>query len=869
LAASLLAAPLPAAATLPAFAQAPTSAAAACARPAGAAAARGRWPAPLDRVLALREEPAALRAALDRLAQAARVRLSYSPDLLPLDRPVCVRADGATLGDALAAALDGTGVAPVVAGADQVVLAPARASAALGAVPLQARSTGRLQRVVVTGTATGSVERSSPYGLTVLEGRALERESARSVADVLNGSVPGLWLWTQSPTSALARFGSVRGASSFGVTTPKVYIDGIEVANPLVLTQLDPARVQRIEVIRGPQGAALYGADAISGVVQIVTRHDGVGAGAPRAQLRGSAGSAASAFADGGVLSQDHALVVRAGSAARSASLGATVTTLGAFVPGAAARQLLVHGGARQVGARAILTGTARLYASDADAPASPLLPTLVRAGAPPAASTAEHAPARARSDRTARDTAAAPLYAADSASPQRARQYTLGGSATFVGSPRWTHAVIAGLDGYRLAGVAADGMLVPSAVDSALRAARGGADRFTLRASSTVRGQRAGGPAASLTLGAEHSTAREATNGEGTRLVARDGRGAGTLMVAALSGTSWWSSTGALAQGQLAWGESFFLNGGGRVERIAGPASGAQVALLPMLGASWVREAGPLTAKLRAAYGRGIRPARTVARGATWAGGRVTGALTSLDPESQEGVEAGVDLYLGSRLGVQATRFDQRASGLVQPVALVVDSLYGPRGPVRGARIGYELQDVGAIDNRGWEVQANATAGPLGVSASLALVSSKVARLASGYRGDLRADDRVLEVPARTLGLTAQWTSGRWTLASTVTRADDWINYDRLALADAVGDALAAPPAGPSARVPVGTALRSFWRRYDGVTRVGARATVALFANSALTLVGENLLDRQTGEPDNVTVLPGRTVRVGLRTGF
>src|SRR3712207_8820873 len=43
-----------------------------------------------------------------------------------------------------------------------------------------------------------------------------------------------------------SRYGSVRGASSFGVSTPKVYIDGIEVANPLLLTQLDPARVQRV-----------------------------------------------------------------------------------------------------------------------------------------------------------------------------------------------------------------------------------------------------------------------------------------------------------------------------------------------------------------------------------------------------------------------------------------------------------------------------------------------------------------------------------------------------------------------------------------------------------------------------------------------
>ncbi|MDF1501946.1 TonB-dependent receptor [Roseisolibacter sp. H3M3-2] len=690
----------------------------------------------------------------------------------------------------------------------------------------------------------------------MLEGRALERESARSLADVLNASVPGLWLWTQSPTSALARFGSVRGASSFGVTTPKVYIDGIEVANPLVLTQLDPSRVQRIEVIRGPQGAALYGADAISGVVQIVTRHEGVSADAPRAQLRASAGASASAFADRGVLSQDHALTLRAGTSARWASLGATLTTLGAFVPGAEARQLAAQGGARRVGARAIVSGTARVFAGDADAPLSPVL-------APALGGLATQDPL-------------APAIAPDSATRQRVRQYTVGGSATLLGSERWTHTVVAGLDGYRLAGVPADGLLIPSSIDSALGAARGGADRLSLRAASTARAGDCPARAASPSLGVEHSTAREHSNGAGTRLVVRDPRGGGPspMALALASGTSWWSSTGALAQGQASWRESLFLNGGARLERISGPASGAQVALLPMLGAAWVREVGGVTAKLRGAYGRGIRPARTVARGATWAGGRVERTVTALDPESQSGVEVGLDLQLGSRLGVQVTRFDQRASGLVQPVATVLDTVYGPRGAPRPPRFGYELQNVGAIDNDGWELQANAGAGALTVTGSLALVSSRVARLASGYRGDLRERDRVLEVPARTLGLTAQWGARRWSLAGSVTHADDWINYRRLAVAAAVRAAVDAPsspgaPGGAPPRVPVGAELRRYWRAYDGVTRVGARAAVTVFGTSALTVVGENLLDRQTGEPDDVTVVPGRTVRVGLRTGF
>ena len=182
------------------------------------------------------------------------------------------------------------------------------------------------------------------------------------------------------------------------------------------------------------------------------------------------------------------------------------------------------------------------------------------------------------------------------------------------------------------------------------------------------------------------------------------------------------------------------------------------------------------------------------------------------------------------------------------------------------GPRIAYDLQNVGAIDNRGWEVQATSAAGPLSLAATLSLVSSRVDRLASGYRGDLRAGDRILEVPARSVGLTAAWTTPRWTLASTLSRADDWINYDRLALAEAMATTLGGTS---GVRPPVGAQLRRFWRAYDGGTRIGARATVGLWGRNAMTLGVENLLNHQVGEPDNVTVVPGRTLTLGLRTGF
>jgi outer membrane receptor for ferrienterochelin and colicin len=141
-----------------------------------------------------------------------------------------------------------------------------------------ARSLGVLDRVVVTGSAVGAPERELTVGLNVLSGRQLARENSGTLAGALDSYVPGVWSWAQPPTSVLSSYASIRGASSFGLSYPKIYIDGIEVANPLLVSRFAPDAIDRIEVIRGPQGSALYGTDAISGVINIVTRHEGLGA---------------------------------------------------------------------------------------------------------------------------------------------------------------------------------------------------------------------------------------------------------------------------------------------------------------------------------------------------------------------------------------------------------------------------------------------------------------------------------------------------------------------------------------------------------------------------------------------------------------
>lgn len=126
-----------------------------------------------------------------------------------------------------------------------------------------------------------------------------------------------------------------------------------------------------------------------------------------------------------------------------------------------------------------------------------------------------------------------------------------------------------------------------------------------------------------------------------------------------------------------------------------------------------------------------------------------------------------------------------------------------------------------------------------------------------------MRAGDRMLEVPALTLSGTAAWVEGHWGASLTAYRAFDWINYDRLALARDFQADTRAP------REMAGAQLRNYWRRYDGATRLNATATFQLPGGTSIVLSGENLLDRQQGEPDNLTVVPGRTLMLGLRAAF
>jgi vitamin B12 transporter len=124
-------------------------------------------------------------------------------------------------------------------------------------------------QIVVTASAIPETVESTPASVTVVTKKEIEQRAARDVADVLR-EVPGFTISrTGSPGRATSLF--TRGGNS---THTLVLWNGIEINNPYFAGydwgRFSTAGVEQIEVVRGPY-SALYGSDAVAGVVNILS----------------------------------------------------------------------------------------------------------------------------------------------------------------------------------------------------------------------------------------------------------------------------------------------------------------------------------------------------------------------------------------------------------------------------------------------------------------------------------------------------------------------------------------------------------------------------------------------------------------------
>jgi len=144
------------------------------------------------------------------------------------------------------------------------------AVALLAAAPAVAEETQQAEPVLVTATRTETPAGQLGAAVTVITGDEIDTRRYPTVDEALR-MVPGLEL-RRSGSFGKTTSLSIRGANPNQV---QVLVDGVRVKGTTTglaeLSDLSPDMIERIEVIRGPQ-STLHGADAIGGVVHIITR---------------------------------------------------------------------------------------------------------------------------------------------------------------------------------------------------------------------------------------------------------------------------------------------------------------------------------------------------------------------------------------------------------------------------------------------------------------------------------------------------------------------------------------------------------------------------------------------------------------------
>lgn len=153
---------------------------------------------------------------------------------------------------------------------------PALAFACLMASPVFAQTSTELNPVVITATRSAHLLADAPAAISVISAEQLRARGATNLLEALRG-VPGISLNGRG-VGGRKTF-SIRGAEDRHTL---VLIDGRRISSTddtighsdYQYGWVGIEQIERIEVVRGPM-SALYGSEAIGGVINIITRQPG------------------------------------------------------------------------------------------------------------------------------------------------------------------------------------------------------------------------------------------------------------------------------------------------------------------------------------------------------------------------------------------------------------------------------------------------------------------------------------------------------------------------------------------------------------------------------------------------------------------
>lgn len=146
----------------------------------------------------------------------------------------------------------------------------------------------QLNEVVVTSLGLGKQKKSLGYATTTIKAEELVKTAPTNFATALYGKAPGVRIAAAPGGSTSGVAIQIRGLSSItGRTQPLIVIDGVPIHDGdfnnsnywsdqrlrgNALTDINPEDIETLTVLKGASAAALYGSQAMNGVIVVTTK---------------------------------------------------------------------------------------------------------------------------------------------------------------------------------------------------------------------------------------------------------------------------------------------------------------------------------------------------------------------------------------------------------------------------------------------------------------------------------------------------------------------------------------------------------------------------------------------------------------------
>ena len=150
-------------------------------------------------------------------------------------------------------------------------------------------SQNELSEVVVTALGISKEKKALGYATTTIKSESLVQAASPNFATALYGKAPGVTIGATPGGATSAVNISIRGLSSItGKTQPLIIMNGVPIRDGEAsnnnywadqrirgngLLDINPEDIDNISILKGASAAALYGAEAVNGVVLITTKN--------------------------------------------------------------------------------------------------------------------------------------------------------------------------------------------------------------------------------------------------------------------------------------------------------------------------------------------------------------------------------------------------------------------------------------------------------------------------------------------------------------------------------------------------------------------------------------------------------------------